>query len=483
MKLSTLVQSALSGPDSEIADIASDSREVRTGTLFAALAGVKADGAKFAQMAIERGAAAILAQAGAIIAAPDGFPILCDSNPRSRLAQMAARFCGAHPQTVVAVTGTNGKTSVANFVRQIWAAEGKQAASFGTVGAITPTGVIPLTHTTPDPVILHRMLRRIADEGVTHLALEASSHGLDQCRLNGLNLRAAAFTNLSRDHLDYHATLEDYFHAKLRLFSEVLPPGGAAIVNADIPEASIVAALARARSQTVIAVGYEEAAQLRLVTQEPSGQGQDLTITWEGKSYRVALPLAGAFQASNALVAAALALASGSRPDRVFEALNQIKGAPGRLEQVAVTPQGAAIYVDYAHTPDAISTVLAALRPHTDGRLWIVFGCGGDRDPGKRPLMGHAASAADEAIVTDDNPRTEDASLIRRAALQSAPGAREIANRAEAISFAVKSLAPGDVLVVAGKGHETGQIVGTQEHPFSDAEEVRKAVNRLEAKR
>jgi UDP-N-acetylmuramoyl-L-alanyl-D-glutamate--2,6-diaminopimelate ligase len=475
MKLSALVQSPVS-PDPEIASVRSDSREVAPGGLFAALAGVKTDGAKFVAMAAEKGAAAVLAHPAARAAIPDAVAAVLDVNPRSRLAQIAARFYGACPGTIAAVTGTNGKTSVANFVRQIWAQSGLQAASLGTVGAMTPQGLLELKHTTPDPVVLHEMLARIAGMGVTHAALEASSHGLDQNRLDGLRVQAAGFTNLSRDHLDYHPSFEEYRFAKFRLFAEVLPPGGTAVLNAESGEAAALGALARARGQRILSVGTAES-DLALLVRAPTGQGQNLRLKYEGRTYDVALPLAGAFQASNVLVAAGLALATGAGADQVFAALAKLEGAPGRLEKVGQRANGAAVYVDYAHTPDAIETAIAALRPHTKGRLVIAFGCGGDRDPGKRPLMGSAASKADFVIVTDDNPRSEAPAAIRRAALAGVTAPlKEIGDRAEAIRFGIKSLGAGDVFIVAGKGHETGQTIGGVTHHFNDAEEVRAAL-------
>jgi UDP-N-acetylmuramoyl-L-alanyl-D-glutamate--2,6-diaminopimelate ligase len=478
MKLSVLIQSPVS-LDPEIASVRSDSREVTAGALFAALAGTKTDGAKYVTMAVDKGAAAVLAPPSARPAIPEGVAAVLDVNPRSRLAQIAARFYGACPSTIAAVTGTNGKTSVANFVRQIWAHSGTQAASLGTVGAMTPQGLLALNHTTPDPVILHEMLARIAGMGVTHAALEASSHGLDQNRLDGLKVQAAGFTNLSRDHLDYHASFEDYRFAKFRLFAEVLPPGGTAVINAESTEARALTALAQARGQRVLSVGTPDAS-LALLQRAATGQGQNLRLKYEGRTYDVALPLAGAFQASNVLVAAGLALATGANADSVFAALATLEGAPGRLEKVGSHPNGAAVYVDYAHTPDAIETAIAALRPHTKGRLVIAIGCGGDRDPGKRPLMGRAASKADFVIVTDDNPRSEDPASIRRAALAGVTAQHaEIGDRADAIRFGVKNLGAQDVFIVAGKGHETGQTIGGVTHHFNDAEQVRAALGDL----
>jgi UDP-N-acetylmuramoyl-L-alanyl-D-glutamate--2,6-diaminopimelate ligase len=345
------------------------------------------------------------------------------------------------------------------------------------VGVVAPSGTRALQHTTPDPIEIHRLLAELADEGVDHVAFEASSHGLAQHRADSVVLQAAAFTNLTRDHLDYHDTFEAYEQAKLRLFTDVLPMGGVAVVNADSPSADVFVRAALARGQRLILVGENERAHLRIASRVPSSLGQRLSIIWDGRSFDVALPLAGAFQASNAAIAAALVLGLGADAGAVFEALGGLKGAPGRLEKVGLTALGVPVYVDYAHTPDALETVLQALRPHTAGRLWVVFGCGGDRDPGKRPLMGAAAVAnADRVIVTDDNPRTEEAAAIRAAVLKGAPGAHEIGDRALAIEMAIQSAEEGDLVVIAGKGHETGQIVGREIRPFNDAEEARAAI-------
>jgi UDP-N-acetylmuramoyl-L-alanyl-D-glutamate--2,6-diaminopimelate ligase len=476
MRLSALVPTA-SGADPEITGVTADSRAVKHGFLFAALPGAKLDGAAFVKDAIAKGAVAVLG--GESVRAHTGATAtIVDLNPRKRLAEIAARYYERQPRTIVAVTGTNGKTSIASFVRQIWTLLGYKAASFGTVGVVSPSGTKPLAHTTPDPVEIHRLLAELVDEGVDHVAFEASSHGLAQYRVDGVKLMAAAFTNLTRDHLDYHETVEAYQQAKLRLFSEVLPTDGVAVVNGDSASAPVFAQTARARGQRLIMVG-EAGGDLHILRREPTSDGQLLSVRWEGRTYNVALPLAGGFQASNAVVAAGLVLGLGADPPAVFDALAKLKGAPGRLEKVGISAAGVPVYVDYAHTPDAVETVLKALRPHTEGRLWIVFGCGGDRDPGKRPLMGAAAKAyADRVIVTDDNPRTEDAGQIRRAALQGAVGAEEIGDRATAIDAAVARAERGDVVVIAGKGHEPGQVVGREVKPFNDADEARAAIAR-----
>ncbi len=456
--------------------LTSDSRKVEPGYLFAALAGSKTDGARFVEDAVKRGAKAVLGrpevaeQAKAL-----GVSFIAHDNPRAGLARFAAEFFAAQPGTVAAVTGTKGKASVVAFLREIWTALDKPAASLGTVGVVGPKGERPLSHTTPDPVEIHRLLAGLKKDGVTHLAIEASSHGLDQYRLDGVVVSAAGFTNITRDHMDYHATFQDYLAAKLRLFGEVVKKDGVAVINADADHAEDFLSVAQQRDLRILSVG-EKGEGIRLTGREGRGDAQALSIRYEGYSYDVLLPLAGAFQASNALVAAGLAIGLGDEPGKVFAALAQLKGAPGRMEKVAFAAAGAPIYVDYAHTPDSLEKVLQALRPHTDNKLRLVFGCGGDRDKGKRPLMGQIAAAlADEVIVTDDNPRSEDAATIRKEILATVPGAREISDRHEAIRTAIAALGPGDVLVVAGKGHETGQYVGSEVRPFSDREEVLKS--------
>ncbi|MCM0019876.1 MAG: UDP-N-acetylmuramoyl-L-alanyl-D-glutamate--2,6-diaminopimelate ligase, partial [Tagaea sp.] len=382
----------------------------------------------------------------------------------------------AQPATVVAVTGTSGKTSVASFARQIWATLGRKAASLGTLGLIAPNRARYGSLTTPDPAALHKDLAELAADGVTCVAMEASSHGLDQCRLDGVKLQAAAFTNLSRDHLDYHADMDAYFAAKRRLFDTLLPRGSVAVLNADIPEYAALAAACETRGLRVASYG-RNGKHLRLIAATPVPGGQDVEIEAYGATHRFLLPLAGAFQTMNALAAAGLVVGAGAAPMDAIEALAKLEGVPGRMERVGARKNGAAVYVDYAHKPDALASVLAALRPHVTGKLHVVFGCGGDRDPGKRPMMGKiAVEGADRAIVTDDNPRTEDAASIRAAVLAAAPGAIEIAPREIAIRDAVAALEAGDVLAICGKGHETGQIVGSETLPFDDRIEARKAI-------
>jgi UDP-N-acetylmuramoyl-L-alanyl-D-glutamate--2,6-diaminopimelate ligase len=456
--------------------LTSDSRKVEPGFLFAALAGTATHGARFVADAVARGATAILARPElADEARALGVRFIADENPRLGLARLAAEFYGAQPQIVAAVTGTKGKSSIVAFLREIWTALDKPAASLGTVGVISPKGEIPLSHTTPDPVEIHALLAQLKKDGVEHLAIEASSHGLDQFRLDGVKIRAAGFTNITRDHMDYHVNFEHYLAAKLRLVNEVVAPDGVAVINADGEHADAFIAAARRRKLRLITVG-ERGDTIKLVTRTSQGDAQALTLTFAGNTYNVLLPLAGAFQASNALVAAGLAIGLGEDAAKVFAALAHLKGAPGRMEKVAFAASGAPIYVDYAHTPDSLEKVLQALRPHTKNQLHVVFGCGGDRDKGKRPLMGQIAMAlADDVIVTDDNPRTEYPAAIRQEILAAAMGAREIADRHDAIGAAITALNAGDVLVIAGKGHEAGQYVGAKVIPFSDRDEAIKA--------
>jgi UDP-N-acetylmuramoyl-L-alanyl-D-glutamate--2,6-diaminopimelate ligase len=460
-----------------VTGITADSRAVAPGFVFAALPGTKVDGTKFLEQAFAQGAVAAIVPIGTPHS--KGITIQAE-NPRRLLAHIAARFAGVQPETIVAVTGTNGKTSVSVFVRQIWKAMGFRAASLGTIGVVGPEGASYLAHTTPDPVQLAELAASLRADHVKHLAVEASSHGLAQYRLDGLQLTAAAFTNLTRDHLDYHDTFESYFDAKMRLFEELLPPGSPAIVNMDSDHADQVVARAQKRGLSICGVGRKGNC-IKLVDVRTDGLEQHLTIEHDNgrgvETYRVALPLVGDFQASNALVAAGLVIASGGEASQTFHALESLVGATGRLELVGRTDLNAPVFVDYAHTPDALENAILALRPFTHGKLHVVFGCGGDRDPGKRELMGQvAAKHADHVIVTDDNPRSEDPALIRRAVLNGAPGATEIGDRASAIRAGVNALKSGDVLLIAGKGHEEGQIIGTRTIPFSDHAAARAAL-------
>jgi UDP-N-acetylmuramoyl-L-alanyl-D-glutamate--2,6-diaminopimelate ligase len=464
--------------DLEIADLTADSRLVRPGFLFAALPGTKVDGRSFASEAVAAGAVAILTDhADALTLSPEHrcrVAVVTDANPHRRLATLAARFHGRQPRTIAAVTGTNGKTSVVHFTREIWTALGHPAASLGTLGLVRPEGRRPGALTTPDPVELHRDLAALASDGINHVVIEASSHGLHQFRLDGLSVAAAAFTNLTRDHLDYHGDMACYRAAKERLFSALLAPGGTAVLNRDSPEFVRLAELCRDGDHPVIAYGSDPAADLQLVAREPRVGSQALILEAFGRRYELVLPLAGEFQAMNAMAALGLVVASGDSMAAAIEALAGLSGVPGRMQFVAEIPGGGAVVVDYAHTPDALATVLTALRPHARGRLVVLFGCGGDRDPGKRPLMGEVATRlADRVYVTDDNPRTEPPAAIRRAIMAAAPYAIEIDGRRAAIETAIADLAPGDLLVIAGKGHETGQIVGSEIQPFDDVEIAR----------
>ena len=464
--------------DPLITGVTADSRKVAPGALFVALPGTAADGRAFIPQALSQGAAAVLAPADTDAALA---PVLVTSGDVRRAYAIAARsFYGAQPATCVAVTGTNGKTSVAAFCRQIWAALGRSSASMGTLGVLKQTGNVnqALTGpglTSPDAADAARMLAQLAADGVTHLALEASSHGIDQRRIDGVTLKAAAFTNLTQDHLDYHGTMDAYRAAKLRLFETLLPRGRTAVLNADSDAYSSFASASIMSGLGVMGVG-ERGRDLTLIARRAVPEGQRLTIDVRGETHEVLLPLAGAFQASNALVAAGLCIAAGEEAGRVLAAMETIEGAQGRLQRIPGAGRGE-VYVDYAHTPDGLETVLKALRPHATGRLIVVFGAGGDRDRAKRPIMGEVAGRlADLAIVTDDNPRSEDPAAIRRAVREGCPAAIEIGDRRQAIHHAIAAMKDGDVVVIAGKGHEQGQIVGGVTHPFDDATEAAEAL-------
>ena len=467
--------------DLEVQTLTADSRAVRPGSLFAALPGTKVDGASFVPAAIAAGAVAVLAAKGAELPGPPGVPLVISDDPRRSLARMAARAFAPQPGHMVAVTGTNGKTSVAVFVSQIWAALGRKAASVGTLGitcqsgageAEPPPGVPAVTLTSPDPVTLHRALQGLAAGGYDHVAIEASSHGLEQRRLDGARLEGGAFTNITRDHLDYHPSFKTYLAAKLRLFTTLLEPGMLAVVNRDGSGHQAAVAAARARGLKLVTHG-RKCGEVRLSHIAPRPRGLDIAIDFEGKTFPVGLGLVGGFQAENALTALCLATSAGcSIPDGIA-VLSALRGARGRLEPVGETASGGAVYVDYAHTPDALRTALTALRPHVAGRIVTVFGAGGDRDPGKRPQMGEAVAAhGDLGIVTDDNPRSEDPAAIRAAVLAGSAGASEIGDRTEAIAAGLGMLGPGDALLVAGKGHESGQEIAGVLHPFSDHEKI-----------
>ena len=463
-----------------VSGLTADSRTVEPGNLFFALAGVKTDGARFAAQAASRGAVAIVAGPGAELS-DIGVPVLRAADPRLALARMAAAFFGPQPRVMAAVTGTAGKTSVASFLRQIWAHAGEQAAMLGTTGVVAPGRIEYGTLTTPDPVALHRLLAELASEGVTHAAMEASSHGLDQRRLDGVALSVGGFTNLGRDHMDYHPTMDDYMAAKMRLFDTLLPKGAPAVIFADDPWSQKAVEVAERAGARVLTVG-RKGGFLSLKRVEHLRDKQVAEVNMDGRIFEVHLPLAGDFQVANALVAAGMAIASGTSADQAMAALEHLTGASGRLELIGSTPHGAPAYVDYAHKPEALENVLEAVRPFTTGRVIVVFGCGGDRDRGKRPIMGGIAMRlADVVIVTDDNPRSEDPAAIRAEIMTAAQGATEIGDRAEAIRTAVGMLKAGDTLIVAGKGHEEGQTIGDRVLPFSDHTEIRKALEELKA--
>ena len=485
--LSELGLTAQSGREARITGLSVDSRDVKRGHLFAALPGSRMHGGEFVSYALRMGAAAVLtdrtgaALANDALSQSDAALVLAE-DPRQTLALSAALWFARQPQVCVAVTGTNGKTSVASFTRQIWRALGLEAVNMGTTG-VEGAWETPLSHTTPEPVTLHRTLAQAAAHGVTHAAMEASSHGLDQQRLDGVSLAAGAFTNFTQDHLDYHADFESYFAAKSGLFNRVLSEDGTAVVNVDDARGPEILRIAEARGQDVLTVGRRADAALRIVGQRFDATGQDLRFEWNGAANQVRLGLIGGFQAENVLVATGLAIASGIEPRDVFSALPKLTTVRGRMQLAATRENGAAVFVDYAHTPAALETALRALRPHTLGRLIVVFGAGGDRDRGKRALMGEAArDRADLRIVTDDNPRTEEPALIRSQILESDPEAIEVGDRAEAILRGVDALEPGDTLLIAGKGHETGQTVGDTVFPFDDAEQASVAVAALDGR-
>jgi UDP-N-acetylmuramoyl-L-alanyl-D-glutamate--2,6-diaminopimelate ligase len=463
--------------DVSVMAISADSRAVAPGAAFFALAGSHAKGADFASDAVTRGAVAIIAGLDASLPSSLSVPVIRLSDPRRALALAASRLHPGQPAKMAAVTGTSGKTSVVTFLRQIWAANGLAAASIGTIGIVAPGKADYGSLTTPDPVALHKNLASLAADGVTHAAMEASSHGIEQRRLDGVRLTAAAFLNLSRDHLDYHPDMESYLAAKLRLLDTLLPETGTVVIDAGEPTAAPAGDVARARGQTLMTVG-RGGDTLRLERVETERLRQILTVDFGAGREEVVLNMAGSFQVSNALVAAGLAVATGLKPADAIRALPQLIGAEGRLQPVETSGPGASVFVDYAHKPEALRITLAAIRPFVTGKLIVVIGAGGDRDPGKRPLMGQAATAeADIVIVTDDNPRSEDPQVIRKAVLDGAPGALEIPDRAEAIGKAISRMGSGDAVVIAGKGHETGQIVGDTILPFSDFDAARAALN------
>jgi UDP-N-acetylmuramoyl-L-alanyl-D-glutamate--2,6-diaminopimelate ligase len=481
MTLAELIEAADAPSEARgitVRGLAFDSRAVQPGYLFFALPGTRADGLVYAERAVKAGAVAIIAEREA--PKPLGVPVVVVIDARAAIAKAATRFYARQPGTIVAVTGTAGKTSVADFTRQIFSRLGRQAASLGTLGVIRPGGAAYGALTTPDPIELHRTLDELAREGVTHLAMEASSHGLEQKRLDGVRLSAAAFTNLGRDHLDYHPDMQAYFQAKTRLFRELLPEDQPVVVNADGAWSDRLVADLGGAGRPMITVG-RAGSHIRLLGADRDGFRQHLRLEVMGRRHAAVLALAGEFQVENALTAAGLAIAAGENADAVIGALASLKGVPGRLE-LAGAAKGGLVFVDYSHKPEALANAISALRPFTSGRLVVVFGCGGDRDPGKRPIMGRiAVENADRVIVTDDNPRSEEPAAIRRAILADAPGAIEIGDRAQAIGQAIRDMRSGDVVLIAGKGHETGQVIGGRTLPFSDHEAVAAAIGGLAA--
>lgn len=452
--------------DSDVTGFAIDHRKVAPGSVFGAFKGAVFNGEDFIEQAVDRGAVAVVARPDA---SSSRVPLLGDPDPRRLFARLAAKFYAPFPKTVVAVTGTNGKTSTVEMTRQIWRMSGHRSASIGTLGVTTADEQVKTGLTTPDIVTFLNNMAGLQRMGVSHVAYEASSHGLDQRRAEGVPLAAAAFTNFSRDHLDYHETMDAYFEAKMRLFDELLPRGRPAVVWADDPKSDEVTARARARGHDVLTVG-RRGAMLRLIEQSATPLGQTLQVEYGGKTSRLALPLIGAYQAANVLTAAGLVLATGGEWATTFSSMQRVAPVPGRLERAVISRSGVPVYIDYAHTPDALEAAIAALRPHVEGRLIIVFGAGGDRDQGKRPEMGKVAKAlSDIVIVTDDNPRSEDPGRIRAAILKGAEGATEVPGRREAIAEAISLGRQGDIVLVAGKGHETGQIIGDKVLPFDDA--------------
>ena len=461
--------------DEQVVGLTCDSREVKPGFVFAALPGTVTDGRKFIESALEKGASAIVSTGDMDLPVP----YLASAEPRVAYAQMAAKLYAGQPKTLVAMTGTNGKSSTVEFLRQIWAYAGKQAACFGTLGVQAPMGYRPLTHTTPDAVALHKTLSELSSEGVTHAAMEASSHGLVQYRLDAVQITAAGFTNLTQDHFDYHADAEDYFLAKARLFAGLTPANAPVVINTNDEYGQRLVKMCEERGQDVMQVGWS-GQDIRIDEVMPRAASQMITLVVKGERHKIELPLAGEFQVLNAISALGLAMVTGVEKGTALKALENLEGVAGRMERAGQTKDGAPIFVDFAHTEDGLDKLLRSVRPHTMGKIVVAFGCGGDRDPDKRPKMGKvAAKLADDVIVTDDNPRTEDAATVRKAVLKGCPDAAEIGDRAAAIREGIKRLAPQDCLVIAGKGHEQGQIVGTEVIPFSDVEQVKLALKEL----
>jgi len=477
--LSDLLPETLSAPegaeDLEVTGLALDSRKVKPGDLFAALPGVKVNGTQFIDMAVEKGAVCVLAPKGAHASVP----VVEAEDPAEALSAVASNFYPRQPATIAAITGTNGKSSTVEFLRQIWASTGIEAAALGTLGVTLSSGRTDVGYTTPDAIALHQSLDTLTEDGVTHLAMEASSHGLKQRRMDGVRLSLVGFTNLTQDHLDYHPDFEDYFASKMRLFSALAPMGAPAVINMDSDWSQRVAQAAQSAGLSPVEIGWR-GRDLTVHEITPHPASQMVRFSWKGEEREVDLPLIGEFQAANALGAAAMAIASGVSPDAAFEAMAQLKGVAGRLQTVGTTKDGAPVLLDYAHTPDGLDKLLRAARPHTQGRIILVFGAGGDRDATKRAPMGEiAARLSDVAIVTDDNPRTEDPASIRQTIMAACPQAREIGDREAAILAGIEMLEAGDVLLIAGKGHETGQILADRVIPFDETAIVTRILKEL----
>lgn len=461
--------------DLDVTGLTCDSRAVKPGFVFAALPGTVTDGRNYIKSALEKGASAVLSTEGLDLPVP----YLASTEPRLDYAKMAAKLYAGQPETLIAMTGTNGKSSTVEFLRQIWVYAGHQAACFGTLGVQAPNGYRPLTHTTPDAVALHMTLSELTGEGVTHAAMEASSHGLDQYRLDGVKVTAAGFTNLTQDHFDYHTDAEDYFMAKARLFTELTPANAHVVINTNDAYGQRLVKMCEERGQSVMQVGWS-GQDIRIDEVMPRAASQIVTLVIKGQRHKIELPLAGEFQVLNAISALGLALVTGVELDTALKAFENLYGVAGRMERAGQTKTGAPIFVDFAHTEDGLDKLLRSVRPHTMGKIIVAFGCGGDRDPDKRAKMGKvAAKLADDVIVTDDNPRTEEAASIRKAVLKGCPNATEIGDRGAAIREGIKRLGPQDCLVIAGKGHEQGQIVGAEVIPFSDVEQVQLTLKEL----
>ncbi len=478
MMLSKLISPRIhTGQDVDITSITCDSRTVTEGALFAALPGTVADGRDYIEQAIENGASAILSMPDL----PLDMPYVASENPRLTYSQLASRLYAGQPKTLVAMTGTNGKSSTVEFLRQIWSYAGLKSACFGTLGVRYDDGYLPLSHTTPDAVVLHQTLSRLTEMGVTHVAMEASSHGLKQYRLDSVKITASGFSNLTQDHFDYHPDEDDYYNSKARLFSELTPRNASVVINVNDQFGQRLAKDCEARGQKVIRAGWA-GENIRIDEVMPRSASQLIDLIVDRRRYRVELPLVGEFQVLNAVAALGLARETGVDTETAIAALGKLSGVAGRLELAGRAKEGAPILVDFAHTEDGLDKLLRSVRPHTMGRMIVVFGCGGDRDPIKRPKMGAmAAKLADHVIVTDDNPRTEDAASIRKAVLAGCPDAEEIGDRAAAIRHGVSLLGPKDCLIIAGKGHEQGQIVGDKVIPFSDVEQAREALSEMAA--